>query len=97
MADETTAPEKTEEELRQEVAEAWRGYVRKEINSYLDSFLEIADKGTIGVKYAFRETGHNEDGSVAAVDIKEAKGVQLLINFEFETPLYFTNEEGLVE
>jgi len=97
MVDDIKDPEKTEEELRQEVAEKWKDYVRSEVNAMLDSFLEVADKGTIGVKYDFVAKGLNEDGSVAEHNTKEARGVQVVLSLEFEKSLYFTDEEGFTE
>ena len=97
MSEDIKAPEKTEEELRQEAAEKWKEWVRSEINSYLDTFLDVSDKGTIGVKYAFAPKGINEDGSVAEHDKREAHGVQVVLAFEFEEPLFFTDEEGFTE
>ena len=85
-----------EELTKEEAVEQWKEYVRDEVNTYLDSFLEIADKGTIGVKYAFADLNTYEDGS-SDPDHKEANGVQLTLVFEFEKPLYFTNEDGFVE
>lgn len=95
MSEDNKQPEENkEEDLRQQAAEDWKNYVREEVNAYLDSFLEIASEGTIGVKYAFPAESTYEDGSVAAYSKKEAHGVQLLLNFKFESPLYFTDEEG---
>ena len=98
MAEDAKQPEEmSEEELRQKAAEEWQKYVRTEVNAMLDAFLEVSHTGTIGVKYSFAAKGHNEDGSVAAENKKEAHGVQVVLGFEFEKPLYFTDEEGFTE
>ena len=96
MAEDKQKPERPEEELRQESAEEWKKYVREEVNAYLDAFLDLASEGNIGVKYAFADKSVYEDGTVEP-DTKEAQGVQMLLNFKFESPLYFTDEDGFVD
>jgi len=86
----------TEKEVLEKVAEDWKDYVRKEISAYLDSFLDIASEGNIGVKYKHYVISTYENGRID-YDKNQAIGVQLLLDFKFETPLFFTDENGVLK
>ena len=86
-----------EKELtKEERAEKWKEYVREEVNSYLDAFLDLAGEGNIGVKYVHPNKAVYEDGT-SEPDTAKAEGVQLLLNFKFEKALFFTDEEGFTK
>jgi hypothetical protein len=88
--------EEKNEKTKEQLAEEWKAYVRDEVNAHLDAFLDIASEGTIGIKYDFVDKAVYEDGS-AEPDIKQASGVNLVLKLNFETPLFFTDEEGYTE
>ncbi len=68
-----------------EKAEAWAIWVRSEVNSALDIYLEKAKSGHINIRYYPHVTEVLESG--AQTDDTKADGVLLSIVFEFEEPI----------
>jgi hypothetical protein len=68
-----------------ERAEAWAKWVRSEVNSALDIYLEKALSGQINVRYYPHVIEMQESGPVT--DDTKADGVLLSIVFQFEEPI----------
>jgi hypothetical protein len=87
MADETKddVVEDIKEMTPEERAEAWAKWVRSEVNSALDIYLDKAISGNINVRYYPHVIEVQEGGPVT--DDTKADGVLLSIVFEFEEPI----------
>lgn len=77
--------EDVKEMTKEERAEAWANYVRTEVNSALNIYLDKAISGHINVRYYPHVTEVLESGP--QTDDNKADGVLLSIVFEFEEPL----------
>jgi hypothetical protein len=77
--------ENVEEMTTEERAEAWTKWVRSEVNSALDIYLDRAISGHINVRYYPHVIEMLESGP--QTDDTKADGVLLSIVFEFENPL----------
>ena len=69
-------------------AAAWADWVRSEVNSALDIYLDKAVSGHINVRYYPHVIEIQEAGPLT--DDKKADGVLLSIVFEFEEPIDLT-------
>lgn len=69
----------------EERAEAWAKWVRSEVNTALDIYLEKAVSGHINVRYYPHVVEVQETGPVT--DSSKADGVLLSIVFEFGAPI----------
>lgn len=69
----------------EEKAEAWAEWVRSEVNSALNIYLDKAMSGNINVKYYPHLVEMLESGPV--LDDTKADGVLLSIVLEFEEPI----------
>jgi hypothetical protein len=76
---------------KEERAKAWIGYVKREVNAYLDSFLQNAKSGNIGVKYIHPIKSKSETG--VKYDQDKAEGVKLMVVFHFEDEIDVPKEE----
>ena len=72
----------------EERAEAWANWVRSEVNSALDIYLDKAVSGHINVRYYPHVIEIQESGPLT--DKNKADGVLLSIVFEFEEPIDLT-------
>lgn len=61
---------------------SWEDYVRKEVNTLLDTFLPNADSGTVGIRYKRPVLEELEEGPVYAEDKAEAVSINLVFNFK---------------
>ena len=68
-----------------EKGEAWASWVRSEVNSALDVYLEKSKSGHINVKYYPHIVEQLESGP--QTDDTKADGVQLTVILEFEKPI----------
>ena len=68
--------------------EAWKDYVRKDMNALLDKFLDVSDRAATNVSY-INPVKQRFEGGEAAVqyDSSKATGVQLSFVFRFEEPI----------
>ena len=76
----------------EEKAKAWENWVRSEVNSVLDIYLEKAIRGNINVRYYPHIIEVLESGPVT--DQNKADSVLLSIVFDFEEPIDLTKERG---
>ena len=72
----------------EERADAWAKWVRSEVNSALDIYLDKAISGNINVRYYPHVIEVQEAGPLT--DDTKADGVLLSIVFEFEEPIDLT-------
>lgn len=85
--DEKDIKEYLENITPEERAAAWEEYVRKEVNSLLDTFLPEAISGNVGIKYEHPSRGKSAKTGKEMVDESKVTGVYLSIMFEFAAPL----------
>ena len=77
----------------EERASAWEEYVRREVNSLLDTFLPEAISGNVGIKYEHPSSGKNPKTGKEILDENKATGVFVSIMFEFAAPIEFYGDE----
>lgn len=90
--DEKEIKEALENVPPEERAKAWEEYVRKEVNSLLDTFLPESVFGNVGVRYEYVNLGKDSKTGRDMLDESKATGVFLSIMFEFAAPIEFYGE-----
>jgi hypothetical protein len=74
-----------------DAAEEWENYVRHEVNTVLNIFLPISNKGNIGIKYVNPVKAQYESGT--EYDKNKAIGVEVKLLFKFEEEIDVPEEE----
>jgi len=86
MSEDVINKEKDVSELTaEERAAAWMGYVKAEVNTALDIFLEKSKIGNIGISYMPHVVERLDTGD--ELDEDRADGVVITVVLEFEEPL----------
>jgi hypothetical protein len=73
-----------------DAAEEWEKYVRSEVNTVLNIFLPISNKGNIGIKYVNPVRTQYESGT--EYDKTKAIGVEVKLLFKFEDEIDVSTE-----
>ncbi len=81
--------EKLKEIAPEERAAAWEKYVRDEVNRVLDIYLPESITGNIGIKYLHPAKGFDDKAGKPILDDKKAKGVTIVVDFEFADSIEF--------
>lgn len=68
--------------MSEDTVKNWEDYVRKEVNSLLDTYLPNAKGGIVGIKYINPVKAKYESHTVYETD--KASAVQIVLEFGFE-------------
>lgn len=80
------------EEIKKWTPSEWDILVKQEIMTHLNMFLPHTKTFNIGVKYSHPITAKMEDGTTIE-DKENAKGVQLILDFDFIKPVKIENKK----